>query len=271
MTYACDDDIYRRGMKKEREIMKKIFVAVATLMIIGLSAVYAYPPSDEAWTKCATCHRLDRKEAEKIVNKFVKGGRLMEIQPGPLKGFWMLEIERDGKRGGLLLDFSKTYVVGQMAPVRPPERKVDFSRIPLSDAVVMGQVNAKRKVVVFTDPDCPFCRKLHDEIKKVIAKRSDIVFYLILFPLDRQDKDAYNKVYKKVQAILCERSLSLADDAFAGKSLLEPKCGNEAVERSKALARSLDISGTPAIIKDQGVLISGYLEAADLIEWIDKK
>lgn len=247
--------------------MKKIcFAAAIVSLLIAPLTLQAFPPDSKSWGECASCHKLDRKEAEKIVSKFVKGGRLIDIQPAPLKGFWQLEIEKDGRRGGMLVDFSKTYVVGQMAPIRPQERKVDFSRIPLSDAVVMGQKNAKRKVAVFTDPDCPFCRRLHEEMKKVVAKRSDIAFYLMLFPLDMH-KDAY----KKAQAILCDKSLSLADDAFSGKSLPEPKCGNEAVERNKALARSFDISGTPAIIKDQGVLISGYLEADDLIEWIDKK
>lgn len=247
--------------------MKKIFfwAALAAVSILPVS-VGAFPPGNKAWTDCAKCHKLDRPEAEKIVKKFVKGGRLIDIQPAPLKGFWMLEVEREGRRGGILVDFSKSFVVGQMAPIRPQERKVDFSRIPLSDAVVLGQKNAKRKVVVFTDPDCPFCRRLHEELKKIVAKRSDIAFYLMLFPLDM-----HKEAYKKAQAILCEKSLTLADDAFAGKSVPEPKCGNEAVERNKALAKSLDISGTPAIIKDQGVLISGYLEADELIEWIDGK
>lgn len=226
----------------------------------------AFPSGDKTWNECAKCHKLDRSEAEKIVNKFVKGGKLIGIQPAPLKGFWQLDIEKNGRRGGLLVDYSKTYVLGQMAPIRPPERKVDFSKIPLSDAVVMGPKTAKRKVVVFTDPDCPYCRRLHEEMKKVLSKRNDIAFYLMLFPLEMH-KDAY----KKAQAILCEKSLALVDDALAGKSVPAPKCGNEQLERIIALGRSLGINGTPALIKDDGTLVSGYLEADDLIEWIEKK
>lgn len=245
--------------------MKKTISIFALFVLLSPLGAGAFPSSDKSWNECAKCHKLDRPEAEKIMKKFVKGGRLIGIQPAPLKGFWVLEIEKDGRRGGILVDYSKTYVAGQVAPIHQPERKVDFSKIPLSDAVVIGPNTAKRKVVVFTDPDCPYCRRLHEEMKKVLARRNDIAFYLMLFPLDMH-KDAY----KKAQSILCDKSAALVDDAFAGKSVPEPKCGNEQVEKIKALGRSFDITGTPAIIKGDGTLISGYLEADDLIEWIEK-
>jgi thiol:disulfide interchange protein DsbC len=120
--------------------------------------------------------------------------------------------------------------------------------------------------VVFTDPDCPYCRKLHEEMKQVLAKRKDVAFYLILYPLPMH-KDAY----KKVQAVLCERSLPLADDAFAGKALPEPKCGNEQVEKNIALAKELQFGSTPTLVRDDGMVLSGALPADRLIEWIDGK
>jgi thiol:disulfide interchange protein DsbC len=132
--------------------------------------------------------------------------------------------------------------------------------------VVFGPKNAKKKVVVFTDPDCPYCRKLHEEMKQVLAKRKDVAFYIFLFPLEMH-KDAY----KKVQAILCEKSLTLLDDAFAGKPLPEPKCSNEPVEKNKALAKSLKFSGTPTLVREDGMVLSGTRPADVLSNWIDGK
>jgi thiol:disulfide interchange protein DsbC len=120
--------------------------------------------------------------------------------------------------------------------------------------------------VVFTDPDCPFCKKLHEEIKQVLAKRSDVAFYVIPYPLPMH-KDAY----KKVQSILCGKSLALLDDAFSGKALPEPVCPNEQVEKNIALAKELGFNGTPTLVRDDGIVLSGYRPAEQLSEWIDGK
>lgn len=103
-------------------------------------------------------------------------------------------------------------------------------------------------------------------MKKVIEKRKDIAFYIKLFPL-AMHKDAY----AKAKAIVCEKSLSLLEDAFAKKTLPAPKCETSVVDDNISLAQKLGISGTPAIIMPDGRLISGYLEADALIQQIEKK
>ena len=176
-----------------------------------------------------------------------------------------MDVEAGGKRGSLYLDFSQKHLInGQIIPLEA--MKVNFSKVPLKDAIVMGPKTAKKKVVVFTDPDCPFCKKLHEEIKQVLAMRTDVAFYIMPFPLPMH-KDAY----KKVQAILCEKSLALLDDAFAGKTLTEPACPNELVEKNIALAKELGFSGTPMLVRDDGTVLSGYRPAEQLSEWINAK
>jgi len=103
-------------------------------------------------------------------------------------------------------------------------------------------------------------------MKKVIEKRKDIAFYIILYPLPMH-KDAY----PKAKAIVCEKSLSLLEDAFERKTLPAPKCETTAIDDHISLAQKLGISGTPAIVMPDGRLISGYLEADALIQQIEKK
>ena len=76
-----------------------------------------------------------------------------------------------------------------------------------------GDKNAPYKVIVFDDPMCPYCAKLHGEIKKVLAKRKDIVF-IKMFPLPM-----HKGAYERAKAIVCEKSLALLEDSFESESL----------------------------------------------------
>lgn len=103
-------------------------------------------------------------------------------------------------------------------------------------------------------------------MKKVIKERKDIAFFIKLYPLPMH-KDAY----AKAKAIVCEKSLSLLDDAFEKKPLPTPKCETTVIDDNIKLAQKLGITGTPAIIMPDGRLIPGYLEADALIKQIEKK
>ena len=251
-----------------------LLVSIVAAMLASPLAAGAFPGKDPKGGDCTKCHKLDKKDAEEIVKKIVPTGTVVEIKVGPVKGLWQIEVAAGQQRGTVFLDFSKKFVA-QLIPVEILEQqqkaqqkpqKMDFSKISLGDAVVFGPAGAKKKVVVFTDPDCPFCRRLHEEMKKVLAQRKDVAFYLILFPLEMH-KDAY----KKAQAILCDKSTQLADDAFSGKEMPEPKCSNEAVERTKALGISLGVNSTPMLVREDGTVNAGALPADKLSEWIDGK
>jgi len=242
------------------------FVAAAVLFFLGVLPLTATAfPADKAGN-CLDCHKLDKKEAEEIVKKIAPDGKVIDVKAGPIKSFWLIEVEAGARRGGILLDFSKKYLA-QLTPVEAlTPKKVDYKKISLKDAIVLGSKTAKKKIVVFTDPDCPYCRKLHEEMKQVIAKRKDIAFHLILFPLPM-----HKEAYPKAQAVLCEKSITLLDDAFSGKAVPEPKCSNEAVERNIAHGKELGITGTPSLVREDGTMMSGTMPADKLIDWIDGK
>lgn len=244
------------------------------LMILVLAvpfAAFAYPPAKGASKDCMTCHKVDKKELESLVKKLNPALSLGEIKLSPVKGLWQVEVDAgEGKRGILFIDFAKQHflVLNQLIPVEQigKPRKVDASKLPMKDAVIIGDAAAKKKVAVFTDPDCPYCRNLHEEMKKVVDKRKDISFHLFLFPLAM-----HKEAYKKSQAVLCEKSFALLDDAFTGKAVPEPKCGNEQLEKNLALGKELGFSGTPTLVRDDGVVLGGTLPADKLIDWIDGK
>jgi thiol:disulfide interchange protein DsbC len=227
--------------------------------------------------KCNKCHSLSSKEAENILKGLIPDIKVIGVRTSPAKGLWEVSISARDKTGIAYVDFSKENVIfGDIIKIKAKKnltmerlmeiRKIDFSKIPLDDALIMGNKEATHKVVVFDDPDCPFCMQLHKEIKKVVEKRKDIVFFIKLFPL-KIHKDAY----KKAKAIQCEKSLKLLEDAFAKKSIPDPKCETDIIDKNIKLASSLGITSTPTIVFEDGRIIIGTLKAIDLINLIDKK
>jgi thiol:disulfide interchange protein DsbC len=103
-------------------------------------------------------------------------------------------------------------------------------------------------------------------MKKVIEKRKDIAFYIFLFPLPMH-KDAA----RKSKAIMCEKSLSLLEDAFAKKPIPDPKCETTVIDDNIKLGQKLGITGTPAMILPSGIMESGARDADAIINSVDKK
>ena len=101
-------------------------------------------------------------------------------------------------------------------------------------------------------------------MKKVIEKRKDIAFYIILYPLPM-----HKEAYDKSKAIVCEKSLAMLEDAFARKTLPKPSCETKLIDENIKLAEKLGINGTPAIILPNGGLVSGALDADALIKQIE--
>jgi thiol:disulfide interchange protein DsbC len=102
-------------------------------------------------------------------------------------------------------------------------------------------------------------------MKKVVAERKDIAFYIKMYPLPMH-KDAYDKA----KAIVCEKSLALLEDAFEKKPLPKPKCETTVIDENIKLAQKLGISGTPAMIFPDGKIVPGALDAKTIIEKIAK-
>lgn len=228
------------------------------------------PPKD-----CRECHAMTPEEAGKIL----KGGvdNVVAVLPGPIPGIWEIDVRKEGRTYPLYLDYSGKYLFnGQVIRMNDGENltgtrytdlnRVDLSSIPLEDAIVFGDPGAGKKVVVFDDPDCPWCRKLHEEIKQVVARSRDVAFFVRVY-----SRNGDPQSIGKARSILCgkPRSAHLLEDAFAGKKLPPATCDTRAVEETAALARKLGIQGTPAMILPDGRLINGYLQADALLKLLE--
>jgi thiol:disulfide interchange protein DsbC len=256
-----------------RKYISGLIILIPLLTIFIFSNTYCSNASDQ---KTASCNQIKKDDLLPLLKNLAPDIKILDIGTAPIGGLCEVPIETNGRKGILYTDPSTKYIIsGSIIEIATKtnltqERlidlnKVDFSQIPLDNALLMGNKDAKHRVIVFSDPDWPYCGKLHQEMKKVLEKRDDIAFLIMLYPLPMH-KDSY----KKTKSVMCEKSLSLLDDAFGKKSLPEPTCETTAIDDNINLAKKLGITGTPAIILSNGSLIPGYKDADSLISLIDK-
>ena len=247
---------------------------LAAFLVLCLSApAAAFQKEAGAAKECSECHKLTKEEAGKVLGKAVDN--VVGVQPGPFQGVWEVDVARGGKTYPLYLDYSLKYLIsGQFIRLSDMANltgqryqdlnRVDVASIPVRDAIRVGSQTAKITVIVLSDPTCPYCVRLHGEIKKAAAKDPDVAFLVMPYP--RNPKDV--ATYRKCQAVICSKSEKLLDDAYAGKALPEPDCNTGAVDDTIRLTERLKIEGTPMMILPDGRMISGYMEAEALLALI---
>ena len=256
-----------------RKYLSGLLILIPILAIFIFGNTYCSMASDQDQKNCT---QLSKDNLLTQLKELSPDITVIDVLDTPLEGICEIDIEAKGRKGIIYTDLSTKYIIsgsiieiatkGNLTQDRMLElNKVDVSQIPLDNALILGNKDATHRVIVFTDPDCPFCAKLHQEIKKILEKRNDIAFYIMLYPLPMH-KDSH----RKAESILCAKSLSLLDDAFEKKPIPDPTCKSTAVDDNIALGNKLGIQGTPGIILSNGTLIPGYKDADSLIALIDK-
>lgn len=138
-------------------------------------------------------------------------------------------------------------------------RKVDFAKLPLDKAIVRVKGDGSRKMALFTDPDCPFCKELEKELEGV----SNVTIYTFLYPLTELHPDAKHKA----ELVWCAPDRAKAWDEMMLQDKLPAakpgKCDTPIAELA-VLAKKLWITGTPGIIFGNGKLIPGGLSRKEI-------
>ncbi len=129
--------------------------------------------------------------------------------------------------------------------------RVDVSKLPLEDALRITFGRGGKKLIMISDPDCPFCRRAH-----AYLKGKDVDLYVFLFPLD-----IHPEAYQKSVKILCSENKAEAYDiALSGKELKAERCkeGEDMLKKHILVSQIIGISGTPLFIREDGVKIEGF-------------
>ena len=131
--------------------------------------------------------------------------------------------------------------------------------------IIYGPEDAKDTVTVFTDIDCGFCRKLHGEMARY--NEENIRIRYLFYPRAGIGSDSYNKA---VSVWCADDRRAAMDKAKAGKDVPAKTCDNP-VQEHYELGQTMRISGTPALLLEDGEMIPGYVPAHKLRRALDER
>jgi thiol:disulfide interchange protein DsbC len=142
-------------------------------------------------------------------------------------------------------------------------QRIDFGQLPLQDAIKTVGGNGSRVLAVFSDPDCPYCKRLEPEL----AKLTDVTVYTFLMPLTQLHPDARAKAV----AVWCakDRVHAWAQLMLHGQTAASPNCAHP-VDRNIALGERLQINGTPTMVSADGRVLPGAASAEQIEAWLAK-
>jgi len=132
--------------------------------------------------------------------------------------------------------------------------------IPANDMIVFAPTKTQHSIYVFTDVDCPYCRRLHKDVPKLNAM--GIAVKYLAFPRAGIDSQTYHEM----EAVWCAKDRNKAlTDAKNGMKIQVAKC-DDPVKRQFLIGQDMGIRGTPAIYLEDGRQIGGYLTPDELAE-----
>lgn len=137
-----------------------LFSIVGWLLLLPMTYSFAFSDKDQ---DCSKCHALSNNEASTLLKDMANNLKVMDVKTSPIKGLWEVDIEISGKKGLAYIDYSKKHLIlGAIFAIRTKKNlsqerlieinKIDISQIPLDDAILMGDKDASKKVIVFSDP-----------------------------------------------------------------------------------------------------------------------
>jgi thiol:disulfide interchange protein DsbC len=192
--------------------------------------------------------------------------KIDEVSKTPVPGVWEVRVGTDlfysdaeGRyliEGGSIIDTrDKTNLTQQRIAKLTA---IKFDELPLKDAMVVKQGKGTRRLAVFGDPNCGYCRRLERDLVAL----KDVTIYSFVYPVLGPDSEV------KSRAIWCSKDAMATWRAWMIDGVVPPRimgaCNMEAIERTVAFGRKHRINGTPALVFEDGQRVSGAMSGADL-------
>ena len=185
--------------------------------------------------------------------------KIEEITPTPLAGIYELrlstnEIYYSDAAGNFLIQGNLIDTKNKRNLTEEREAKlsaIDFNTLPLKDAITIVHGNGKRKLAVFEDPNCGYCKRFERDLAKV----DNVTVYLFLLPVLGPGS------VEKSRNVWCAK-----DPAVAWKDMMQKdqapaaaQCNTAAIDRNLEFARKYKITGTPTMFAVDGTRVPGAI------------
>lgn len=190
--------------------------------------------------------------------------KITSVRETPVKGIYEVVMGRNiayTDETGRFMIFGHLYDMKEQVDLTAQRQdeinRIDPSILSLGDAIKVVKGKGSRVLYVFSDPNCPYCKRLEAEL----AKLDDVTIYTFLYPVLGKDSE------QKSRAIWCakDRAKAWSDFMEGGKLPAAPSAEcSDPVQRNIQLGRELGINGTPTIVFGNGAIAAGLLPAAEL-------
>lgn len=209
----------------------------------------------------------------KAVLGLVPNASIDSIRPAPMQGFYqviasghLVYVSGDGKYmlNGDLIDLGKKKNITNDG--WSDFRKAELAKVPAADRIVFSPANPKYRVTVFTDVTCAYCRQLHEHIADF--NKAGIAVEYVAWPREGVTNEAGHTTptYNEMVSVWCASDRKAAFTAAKqGKTPKATNCPNP-VKDEFDLGVKLGVSGTPAIIGDNGAMLGGYMTPDQLLQ-----
>ena len=223
--------------------------ALALLVAAGLLAATAR--ADEAAIRKSLAERLPQL------------GKIDEVSKTPMPGLFEVRVGTDlfysDGDGNFLLHGQLIDTKAQRNLTEARQEKllaIDFSALPMKDAFTIVRGNGKRRMAVFQDPNCPYCKRFERDLQKV----DNITVYMFLYPILGADSAA------KSRNIWCARDKGKAwgDWMLRDQAAPAATCDTAAIARNVELGKRFRITGTPTLVFADGTRVPGAVPAAQV-------
>ena len=208
-------------------------------------------------------------EIEKSLINAIPSLKIESISKSEMKGIYRVETKSSeilftDESGSFFVTGELYSTVGgklnNLSEVRKMQLRADkISSINDKDKIVFApKGDTLAKIAVFTDIDCGYCRKLHKEVPRMNELGIEVSY--LAYPRAGEGSESYNKF---VSAWCADDKLDAMTLAKNGRSIPSKQCENP-VSAQFQLGQALGVTGTPAIVLEDGTLVPGYLTADKL-------
>ena len=137
---------------------------------------------------------------------------------------------------------------------------IDFGALPVKDAFVVVRGNGKRKMAVFEDPNCGYCKRFERDLQKV----SDVTIYMFLYPILSADST------DKAKSIWCakDKGKTWQDLMVRDQPVPKASCDTTALERNIDFGKKHKITGTPTVFFADGSRVPGAISAQQVEKYL---
>lgn len=249
----------------------------ATLRILALSAalltVFGCTPQDKL------AEKISPEQIKQQFEKQYPDVKVKSVASTPIPEIYELVVGEAPQQEVVYTDATVAHLlVGNLIDTKSKEsltekrlielNKPDLKQFPLQNALKDVRGNGQRQLIVFSDPDCPFCKKLEADS---LSKLDNVTIYTFLYPLAELHPDAP----KKSRQIWCSKDPLKAwhDHMRNGKEVdakASDSCKNP-VDETIALGNKLNFTGTPTLIFANGEAVPGALPLAQIEQKLNQK